>query len=239
MSEVVNELVAEIGETVRTVWEKREGRIVPDNEQLKLGNDRVEMEAVFLYADLADSTELAIAQQEIASEVCKGYIRGVTKLIKENGGEVRSFDGDRVMGVFIEGANNTAAVRCGLQINSFFRFVLVPEFMGFYGSRLAGFTLNQTVGIDRSHVFVCRAGARNDNDLIWVGRAPNIAAKLSNVRNEHNTLITDVVYGPMLNEVTYDCRTGQNIWSPVFVPKMNDYGVQAVYGTGGYWLFGQ
>jgi adenylate cyclase len=239
MSELVDQLAAELDQTVRTPWEKREGRIVPDNEQLKLGNDRVEIEAVFLYADLADSTELAIAQQEVASEVCKGYIRGVTKLIKANGGEVRSFDGDRVMGVFIEGANNTAAVRCGLQINSFFRFILIPQFTGFYGAKLAGFTLNQTVGIDRSHVFVCRAGARNDNDLIWVGRAPNIAAKLSNVRNGYNTLISDVVYGPMLNEVTFDCQNGQNLWMPVLVPKMKEYGVQAVYGSDGYWHFGQ
>lgn len=238
MSELTDQLLAGLKETVRTAWEKREGRVVPENDQLKLGNDRVEMEAVFLYADLADSTELAIAQQEIASEVCKGYIRGVTKLIRENGGEVRSFDGDRVMGVFLEGANNTAAVRCGLQINTFFRFILIPEFTGFYGSRLAGFALNQTVGIDRSHVFICRAGARNDNDLIWVGRAPNIAAKLSNIRNGYNTLITNAVYGPTLNEVTYDCKTGESLWTPVFVSKMNEYGVQSVYGSVGYWIFG-
>ena len=93
MSELVKQLIAELEPTVHTPWEKREGAVVPENERLKLGNDRVEMDAVFLYADLADSTELAIARQEIASEVCKGYIRGVTRLIKENGGEVRSSTG--------------------------------------------------------------------------------------------------------------------------------------------------
>jgi class 3 adenylate cyclase len=227
MSQLVDQLRAELEPTVTSAWEKREGRVVPETDQLKLGNDRVEMEAVFLYADLADSTELAIAHQEIASEICKGYIRGVTKLIKANGGEVRSFDGDRVMGVFIDGANNTAAVKCALQINSFFRFILIPQFTAFYTSSLGGFTLNQTVGIDRSHVF------------IWVGRAPNIAAKLSNVRNSYNTLITDLVYGPMLPEVTFDCRNGSNIWIPVLVPNMNGYGVPAVYGTAGHWLFGR
>jgi class 3 adenylate cyclase len=235
---LIDEIRNDVQETVKKPWTKREGKVIPELEHLTLGNDRVELEAVFLYADLADSTELAIGKREIASEVCKAYIRGVTKLIKDNDGEVRSFDGDRVMGVFFEGEKNTAAVRCGVQIATFFNEVLVPELKGFYGLGIAGFNLSQTVGIDASEVYVCRAGARNDNDLIWVGRAPNIAAKLSGVRNGYNVLITDAVYPYLLSEVLNDIHTGKNVWLSVDVPGMKGYGLGYVGGTNARWVFG-
>jgi hypothetical protein len=47
---------------MRAVWETRDGQVVPNSEDLKLGNDRVELEAVLLDADLADSTMLAISR---------------------------------------------------------------------------------------------------------------------------------------------------------------------------------
>ena len=235
--QLVNELWKQVRDTATDGWNRRDGRVVPEAANLALGNDRVELEAVFLYADLADSTELAIGRQQIAAEVCKAYISGVTKLVKHNGGEVRSFDGDRVMGVFIEGPKNTNAVRCALQINTFFRYILAPEFTGYYKTHLDGFNLSQTVGVDRSDVYVCRAGARIDNDLIWVGRAPNIAAKLSGVRNGYSTLVTDAVYTSMLPEVTNDVNSGNNLWHTVTVPGMPDYGVKYVAGTTAEWIF--
>ncbi|MGA2537956.1 MAG: adenylate/guanylate cyclase domain-containing protein, partial [Terracidiphilus sp.] len=139
------------------------------------------LDAALLYADLADSTELAVMDKEKAAEVYKAYLQGVSKLIKRNGGEIRSFDGDRVMGVFLDGAMRTNAATCGLQINWFFRKVLIPEFQSFYIT-LNSFPFAQTVGVDVGQIHVARAGVRLDNDLIWVGRAPNIAAKLSSVR---------------------------------------------------------
>ncbi|MGB6659152.1 MAG: hypothetical protein WBE90_08670, partial [Xanthobacteraceae bacterium] len=42
--------------------------------------------------------------------------------------------------------------------------------------------LAHCTGIDTSEVLVVRAGIRNNNDLIWVGSAPNVTAKLSALR---------------------------------------------------------
>jgi adenylate cyclase len=235
MSAFSDELTEEVGKTVTSAWSKREGKVIPSSESLNLGNDRVEMEAVLLYADLADSTELAIQNREIASEVCKAYLRGVTKIIKSNGGEIRSFDGDRVMGVFFEGGKNTAAVISGLQICWFFREVVSAKFKGYYTSALAGVTLNQTVGIDRSDMHVSRAGVRNDNDLIWVGRAPNIAAKLSGVRNGYNTLITSTVYNTMLDEAKYAGNPKRNMWSALRLDLDTKYALGGVYGSTWQW----
>jgi adenylate cyclase len=94
MSDFSDELIAEVDETVRETWTTRDGQVVPDTENLRMANDRVVLDAVLLYADLADSTEMAVKNQEIAAEIFKSYLRGVTRIVTSNGGEVRSFDGD-------------------------------------------------------------------------------------------------------------------------------------------------
>lgn len=236
MSDLSDELIEDVKATVETAWSSRDGKVVPESDDLKLGNDRVEMEAVFLYADLADSTELALKNREIASELCKAYLSGVTKIVRTNGGEIRSFDGDRVMAVFIEGNKHTAAVKSGLQINWFFTNAVRAKFKSFYSIRLKDFSLTQTVGIDRSKVYICRAGIRDNNDLIWVGRAPNIAAKLSGVRFGYSTLITERVYSSMLDDAKFGGSPRENMWTTVDIPSLSDYEVGTLYGSTWTWV---
>jgi adenylate cyclase len=236
MSTFSDSLTAEVDKTVKSAWTKREGQVVPEIENLRMSNDRVELDAVLLYADLADSTEMAVKNQQVATEVFKSYLRGITRIIKANGGEVRSFDGDRVMGVFIDGPKNTNAVACGLQINWFFRNSLVPSFKSYYGAALDGYNFDQTVGIDASSIHVARAGVRDNNDLIWVGRAPNIAAKLSGIRNVENTLITKAVYDVMLDTAKFSMASSENMWTePTTWVVGKTYGVPAIYGSSWTW----
>src|SRR5271165_7011823 len=160
-----DDLRAETGEIVRSAWDRRKGTVVPQPEDVGLGNEGVTFNATFLYADLADSTELAIKDTSIAAEVFKAYLRGTTRIIRALGGEIRSFDGDRVMGVFTEGNKNTSGAKAALQINHFFSKILRPSFMNYYSTR--SLKLTQTVGVDTSEVVVVRAGIRNNNDLVW------------------------------------------------------------------------
>lgn len=177
---LIDDLKNETDAIVKKAWKRRNGQEVPESEDVGLANEGVELEATFLYADLADSTELAILDQSIAAEVVKAYLLGTTRIIRALGGEIRSFDGDRVMGVFFEGAKNTAAAEAALKINYFFTRILTPAFTGFYSNR--NLRLSQSVGVDTSKAMVVRTGIRNNNDLAWIGRAPNVAAKLSAIR---------------------------------------------------------
>lgn len=235
MSGLSDEIEGDVDQTVTSVWESRDGTVVPNSDAIALGNDRVVLDAVLLYADLADSTEMAIGNQEIASEVFKSYLSGVTKIIRDNGGHIRSFDGDRVMAVFIGDVKATSAVRTGLQINWFFQNVLTKKFRDYYDSRIASFNFDQTVGIDKSHVHVARAGIRRNNDLIWVGRAPNIAAKLSSIRNEsYKTFITPSVYNTMLKSSRFG-KNGLDMWTELNWDAGDTYGIPQVYGSGWWW----
>lgn len=145
---------------------------------LELGNDGVYLDAAFLYADMADSTALVTNYSAtFAAEVIKAFLVSACRLIRAKGGEIVSFDGDRVMAVFIGDAKETRAVRSALAIDHVVSQVIRPTAAKYH----ATYQLRHGVGIDSGRVLVARTGIRNDNDLVWVGRAANIAAKLSAV----------------------------------------------------------
>ncbi len=234
---LIDELNKETTAIVTRVWTRRDGEVVPQPEDLGLTNDAVDLQATLLYADLADSTELVLHNQEIAAEVMKAYLRGATRIIRARGGEIRSFDGDRVMGVFIGGTPNSSAAIAGLKINYFFQNILKPAFAAQYEATFpAKFNLQQTVGIDTSKVMVVRSGIRNHNDLIWVGRAPNIAAKLSGLRDAGCvTYITKAVFDALNDDAKYGGTPKKVMWEARTWNDGTSYGVRDVYRSGWTW----
>ena len=234
---LLDDLKIETDKIVRSRWDRREGTVVPESASVGLGNEAVDLEATFLYADLHDSTRLATQNQAVAAEVFKAYLMGTTRIIRALDGEIRSFDGDRVMGVFVEGAKNTNAVEAGLKINYFFSQMLTPAFNDFYKNSFpTGLPLNQTVGIDTSKVMVVRSGIRNNNDLVWVGRAPNIAAKLSAIRESgFFTYITKSVFDVMTDSSKYSAPGGNLMWEPRTWSAGNEFGVPNVYRSHWRW----
>ena len=236
---LVDDLREETDAIVRGAWEYRDGTVVPETNDLQLGNKAVKFVGTFLYADLADSTELAIATPQIAAEVFKVYPMGTTRIIRSLKGEVRSFDGDRVMAVFLEGAKNTNAAEAALKISYFFSEILRPAFATFY--KYQSLNLTQTVGIDTSEVRVVRSGIRNNNDLVWVGRAPNIAAKLSSIREPgYSTYITQAVFDVMAESSKTSNKDFGNppntlMWELRSWSRGVPYGVQNIYRSGWWW----
>ena len=75
----------------------------------------------------------------------------------------------------------------------------------FSGLTTKGFKIRHCAGVAASEVLVVRGGVRGSNDLVFVGTAPNIAAKLSALRTTpYNTWITWKVYNNLADEVNPD-----------------------------------
>lgn len=233
-----DDLKTQTNEILAEHWSERDGTVVPEPEDLKFSNDAVLLDATFLYADLADSTELVILNKNIAAEVMKAYLRGTTRIIRNLGGEIRSFDGDRVMGVFIGNLKNTKAAEAALKINYFFKNILTPSFEQLYVnffSKNPAFKLKQTSGIDTGKVMVIRGGIRNNDDLVWVGRPANIAAKLSAIREDYPTYITKNVFMKLANSSKYGASGGL-MWEERTWEKGKEYGVPTVYRSNWWWI---
>jgi len=198
------QLETAVDSVISQQWNKRTAVVVPSTSDVALAGGAVELDATFLYADLAASSKMVKElDRRVAAKVLKSFHSTVCMLIKSLDGSVVSFDGDRVLGVFVGKSKNTEAAKCGLQIKYAVRKIIRPKFEAKYESvRNASFKISHGVGIDTGAVLAVRAGVRGDNDLIWIGRAPNLAAKLSDLRESpHETFITAAVYN-MLNETS-------------------------------------
>jgi adenylate cyclase len=184
MTDWVADLTAETKERLGTKWDARNGTVIPDTDTVSLADGAVETDATFLYADLAASSKLAeVCPWETTAKIIRAYLHIAIRLIRAYNGEIRSFDGDRVMGVFIGDTKNTYAVSCAREIFWATEHVLGPTATSeFQSIKNNGIKIRQCVGVDTGLARAVRAGIRNNNDLVWIGRPPSLAAKLSDVR---------------------------------------------------------
>lgn len=208
---IVGEVALGIDEVLDAVWNIREGQVVPKTEDVVLRNGAVKVDATYVYADLADSSGAAQRLKiEVAAKVVRAFLNASCKILRHFGGEIRSFDGDRVMAIFIGGSKNTQAVKAALAINWAVTQVMRPEVNRRWTDLVNIWQPAQGVGIATGEAMLVRGGVRNNSDLISIGEAPNVAAKLSEMREGPDTYVTDAVHG-VLNESASEYE-GQNMW---------------------------
>jgi len=221
---MTDDLNAEVNKIIKEIWSAIDGRVVPETEQLELGNKGVNLDATCLYADLAESTNLVkVLHPQIAAEVYKCYLNCACRIIRAKEGVITAFDGDRVMAVFIGNSKNTNAVRSALGINHAVYKIINPAFQSHYGAKMNGYVLRHCVGVDTSRVLVARTGIRGSNDLVWVGRAANYAAKLCALRDgDYSTWITGDVHDAMDRSVKLTSDGTKSMWEErVWTPQGN------------------
>ncbi|MCE5228801.1 adenylate/guanylate cyclase domain-containing protein [bacterium] len=211
---IVNDLTTEVTKIIEEKWSTSDGRSVPETEDIQLGNKGVNLEATCLYADLAESTNLVNSfNAQLAAEVYKCYLNCSCRIIRNQGGVITAFDGDRVMAVFIGDSKNTSAVRSALAINHAVIKIINPALKNYYKERIRDFVVRHSVGVDTSKLLVARTGIRGSNDLVWIGRAANYAAKLCALRHDgYSTWITGVVYDVMNESVKLTDDRSKNMW---------------------------
>jgi class 3 adenylate cyclase len=215
-----DELEAEVTKIFKDQWSKREGRVVPESADVQLGNDAILLDATVLYADLADSTALVDNYNpHFAAEVYKAYLYCAARLVRFRGGSITAYDGDRIMAVFIGNSKNTQAAKTALNINWARQEIIQPALEKQYPD--SDFVVKHTVGIDTSSLWVARTGVRGANDLVWVGRAANHAAKLSALSSDYPSWISDGVYDVM-NEKAKIAEDGRNMWEERVWTSMNN-----------------
>lgn len=224
-----DDLNSEVSKILQENWSERTGQVVPESDNLQLGNDAVNLEGTVLYADLDDSTRLVDTREPwFAAEIYKCYLVCAARIIRSEGGKITSYDGDRIMTVFIGDSKNSSAARTALKINFAVQKIINPAIQSQYPN--VGYSVKHVVGIDTSNLFVARTGIRGANDLVWVGRAANYAAKLS-ARSGLPTQITNEVYNK-LNKNSKFSENGQNMWTQTTAPEI---GNKKIYTSSWHW----
>lgn len=224
-----DELDAWVGAVFRGTWEVRDGRQVPgEASQLALQNQAIKLDGTVLYADLADSTVMVDYYiPQFAAEIYKTFLYCCARIIAAAGGTVTAYDGDRIMAVFIGSGRDTSAVKAAMRIRWAVDKIVMPKLATVYPK--VSFQLKHVVGIDRSELFVAKTGARGANDLVWVGRAANYAAKLSALPPTY-TYITADVFRALSTEAKQS--SGKSMWDAV---RWNTFDDSTIYRSGWRW----
>jgi uridylate cyclase len=227
-----DELKTEVKRIFATAWEESDGRVVPDPEDISLDNEATKFDrATVLYADLAGSTNLVDTKKwQFAAEVYRTYLYCAAKLIRAEGGVITAYDGDRVMGVFIGKTQSTPAARCGLKINYVVEKIINPALKVQYSS--SDYNVRHVIGIDTSGLRAARIGVRGGNDLVWVGRAANYAAKLANLDSDKRTWITEAVFNQLHKSAKFGGANSALMWEEY---NWSEMGGQTIYGSNWTW----
>jgi class 3 adenylate cyclase len=225
------DLTSAVGGIFRAGWATSDGVKVPDDERISLfGNQAVKLNGAVLYADLADSTSLVNnSDPTFAAEVFKTYLYCAARVVNSEGGSITAYDGDRIMAVYVGDRKCTRAARTALMINYCVLDIINPALVRKYPGTT--YRVRQCVGIDVSALFVARTGARGANDLVWVGRAANYAAKLAAIRGAHSTHITAEAYAMLADDGKFS-DTHVPMWKQL---KWNTFDNSTIRGSTWRW----
>lgn len=231
---LVDELKAYVKDTFGKNWSTSIGQVVPEPKNLNAGNSAIEFDrATVLYADLSGSTNMVNSQNwTFAAEIYKSFLYCSARLISDNGGSITAYDGDRVMGLFVGGSQSVPAVKCALKINYAAKSVIAPALKQQYPQ--SGFVLRHVVGIDTSPIRVAKTGVRGDNDLVWVGRSANYAAKLTELSSDHASWITGDVYNRLDDSTKFGGDPKRSMWEKMSWTQM---GGLEIYRSNWHWPF--
>ena len=184
-----------------------------------------------MYADLSGSTSLVNNfPWSFAGEKYKSFLTVSAKIIRSHEASITSYDGDIIMAVFTGDGQTSNAAKCGLQINWAVKNIINPALKRQYPDQDC--TVKQVIGIDTSEVRAARIGVRGDNDLVWIGRAANYAAKLTEINTDYSTWLTEDAYQKLNEASKFDGTENKNMWTQFSWTNMNKI---PIYGSNWWW----
>jgi class 3 adenylate cyclase len=196
-------------------WDVRQANTVPEDSTLTLTGRVAKLDATVLYADMRSSSKLVDeVNQKVSGKIYQAFLHSLASIIHSNGGEITAYDGDRVMGIFIGNNKNDSAATSALMINYAVKEILKPMLEGHFKSlNRSSFQISHCVGIDTGSFLAVKAGLRNANDIVWIGRPPNLAAKLSEIREgNYSEYITSEVFQGLSNSLKYGGEKSELMW---------------------------
>ena len=232
------DLKSMVNQVMQNQWDVRQASTVPDDSTLTLTGRVAKLDATVLYADMRSSSKLVDElNQRVAGKIYQAFLSSLASIIRTNGGEITAYDGDRVMGIFIGNSKNTSATKSALMINYAVIKILKPMLEDHFNSlSKSGFKISHCVGLDTGSFLAVKAGLRNANDIVWIGRPPNLAAKLSEIREEnYSEYITSEVFQVLHDSVKYAGKENELMWNQISYRYLDE--TLTIYRSNYYWTF--
>jgi class 3 adenylate cyclase len=171
-----------------------DGRIVPDRDDLVLGQGR-RLRTAVLFLDVSGFSSLpseSVAEQDLLLRALNLFFTEMVRIAEDYGGTVEKNTGDGLMAYFPDEAaasanGATRALAASLTMQAANHLLIAPQFIA---SGLSPFGFR--VGIDTGYVTIARLGAaRRYNSIAAVGATANLACKLLALGSAGDVLLGD------------------------------------------------
>ena len=211
----IKELEDKIKDYISGDYEIIETTTIPSPENVAFGKKAFKIKLTAFCIDLRKSTDLLKnSDKETCGKIHKSFLTIATKIITENGGQLRSFNGDSVL-AFFPGQFKTdieTAVKTAFQLKWALDIKLSKYFEQFS-------KLDFCIGIDWGDVLIVRAGLPkndNNNDLVFLGMCVNYATAIANQGYGPNHIeISSVTHSNLSENWIYGTSNNvkQNMWT--------------------------
>jgi class 3 adenylate cyclase len=216
---IVNDLENKVRDYLEGDYEVTETRTIPSVDNVPFGKKAKKMKLCAYCIDLRKSSELLkVHQKQTSGKIHKAFLAVASKVVLENGGRIRSFNGDSLLAFWpaYYKSQITTAVKAAMITKWFLDIRLSPLFERYE-------KIDFGIGIDFGDVYIVRAGIPRDttnNDLVFIGKCVNFATAIANLAHEPNHVeISELTYDNLEDDGIYDVSNGKrvNVWKDGFV----------------------
>lgn len=178
-----NSLVQRINSYLYDSYRINDIDYIPTIDNITLGNQVYRSRLCTLCIDMRDSSDLIKVQgNQVSGQIHKAFLTIVTHIIRQNGGRIRSFQGDSVLAFWKTDRNQlNLAMKSSMLMKKYLTEDFFDNFNEFG-------KLDFGIGLDLGEVYVLRVGdtySADNNDLIFIGKSVNFAVAIANYAKGH------------------------------------------------------
>ncbi len=207
---IVNDLENKVRDYLEGDYEVTETQTIPSADNVTFGKKAKKMKLCAYCIDLRKSSELLTVHQKQTSEIHKAFLAVASKVVLENGGEIRSFNGDSLLAFWpaYKKSQLDTAVKTAMTTKWLLDIRLSPLFEKYE-------KIDFGIGIDWGDVHIVRAGIprdTNNNDLVFIGKCVNFATAIANqAKSPNHVEISDVTYDNLTDDRIYGVSNGTKV----------------------------
>lgn len=206
--------------------------------------DGLKFHAAILYIDLRWSTKLFSTHYDnVIAKILMSYYKWITLIVQDFWWEIRSFNGDSLLVFFYWNTKDAinSATKCGMKISYFIKYILNPKLENKWYT-----AIDFWIWIDHDEILTVKvgttaSGGADNKDLIWISKAVNLSAKISDFGSSPNNIwISSKIHTNLSDETRYHSTVDQfwntknvDMWDYQYKNINGEY--YSVYKTSYYW----
>ncbi len=179
-------------------YDVRNATSIPSIKDIGFGKKAIEIKMCSLAVDIRNSSKLMDEhKKQTCAKIHKSFLLICSKVIKEYGGKIRSFNGDGLLAFWYASDENiNKAVEAAMVI----KFLVNEEYSSLFEQYSK---IDFGIGLDYGDVFIVRAGISrddDDNDLVFIGKCVNYSVAIADqAKGPKHVEISPEVYGKLDN----------------------------------------